>query len=157
MKAFTQRGTQYAKDIVSGKILSSKLTIASCQRQLDDLKRQRDPGFDYIFNPEITDKNGVKYRPAERICSFVQLLVHVKGEKAGQQFLIEDWQCFFLTVVFGWVHKDTFYRRFKELYAEIPRKNGKSPLGAAIGLYMLTMDMEPGAEVFSGAADRNQA
>ena len=157
MRDYVKIGIKYARDVVSGKIQASKLTIAACQRQLDDLKRKPSTDFPYKWNPEITDKHGKKYRPAVRICAFAERLRHTKGEKEGQLFVLEPWQCFFLTTVFGWVHKDTHLRRFQEVYAEIPRKNGKSPIAAIVGLYMLTADLEAGAEIYSGASDRTQA
>ena len=83
---------------------------------------------------------------------------HVKGrEWAGKHIVLEPWQCFILAVVFGWVRKTDGLRRFREIYAEIPRKSGKSVLGACIGLYMFAADGEPGAEVYSGATSEKQA
>ena len=156
-KDYVKIATKYAKDVVSEKILTSKLTIASCQRQLDDLKRQGDDDFPYIFNPQLTDRNGIKYKPADRFCSFVELHSHTKGKLAGQKFSFEPWQHFIFTTVFGWIHKDTGLRRFSESYLEVCRGNGKSPMGAVTGHYMLTADLDKGAEVYSGATTRAQA
>ena len=58
---------------------------------------------------------------------------------------------------FSWVHKDTGYRRFRRVYIEVPRGNGKSAMSSAIGLYMLCADGEGGAEVYSFATTRDQA
>jgi phage terminase large subunit-like protein len=157
VKNYTKIAKQYCLDVISEKTPTSKLTIAACQRQIDDLERQGSPDFPYVFNAELTDSNGIKYYPAERICKFAELMKHTKGEKKGQRFVLEPWQCFFLTTVFGWINVNDNYRRFDEVYAEIPRKNGKSPIGAIIGLYMLTADLEAGAEIYSGASNRDQA
>ena len=62
-----------------------------------------------------------------------------------------------LAVLFGWVRKSDGMRRFREIYAEIPRKNAKSTLAAIIGLNMLVADDEGGAEVYSGATSEKQA
>lgn len=156
-KNYTKIALQYCKDVVSEKIPTSKLTIAACQRQLDDLDRQGTDDFPYVFNPELIDSNGIKYFPADRVCRFAELMKHTKGEKKGQRFDLEPWQCFFFTTIFGWINTETGHRRFDEVYSEVPRKNGKSPMGAIIGIYMLTADLEPGAEVYSGASNRDQA
>ena len=51
----------------------------------------------------------------------------------------------------------TGLRQHRTAYIGVPRKNGKSTLGAALALYGLIMDKEPGAEVYSVAGDRTQA
>ena len=48
-------------------------------------------------------------------------------------------------------------RQFRTVYVEIGKKNGKSELAAAVALYLLYADVEPSAEVYSAAADRQQA
>ena len=98
-----------------------------------------------------------KYR-AERAIAFIEKhLTHVKGELAQKPFMLEDWQKDqIIKPLFGMVDKEGF-RQYRTCYIEIPRKKGKSNLSAAIALYMLFADGEPGAEVISAAADRNQA
>lgn len=92
---------------------------------------------------------------AERF--FDRVLVHVKGEWAGQPFTLETWQRErIIRPLFGWKRSDGS-RRYRVAYIEIPRKNGKSSLAAGIALYLLFADGEPGAEVYSAAADREQA
>jgi len=82
---------------------------------------------------------------------------HVKGELGGKPFLLEDWQKDdIIRPLFGWKDADGL-RRYRTCYVEIPRKNGKSNLSAAIALYMLFADGEPGAEIISAAGDRGQA
>lgn len=88
---------------------------------------------------------------------FERLLVHSKGEWAGQAFKLADWQRDdIIRPLFGWKREDGT-RRYRTAYIEVPRKNGKSTLGAGIGLFLLFADGEPGAEVYSAAADREQA
>jgi phage terminase large subunit-like protein len=88
---------------------------------------------------------------------FERLLVHSKGEWAGLPFKLQDWQRdFIIRPLFGWKRADGT-RRYRTAYIEIPRKNGKSTLCAGIALYLLFADGEPGAEVYSAAADREQA
>ncbi len=88
---------------------------------------------------------------------FEKLLVHVKGEWAGEPFILQDWQREeIIKQIFGWKRKDGT-RRYRTAYIEIPRKNGKSTLAAGIALYLEFADDEPGAEVYSAAGDRDQA
>ena len=159
MKDYVAIATQYATDVVEGRILTCKWVRLACQRQLDDLKRQGTEGFPYVFNPELTDRKGKRYLPATRICHFAELQPHIKGDWAarGMRIRLEPWQCFFLTSAFGWVHAETGKRRFRVVDLVVPRKNAKSTIAAAIGLYMLAVDDEHGAEVYSGATSLKQA
>ena len=154
---YIQIATDYAHDVVSGKIPASYLTVLSCKRQLRDLDRQDTDEFPYIFNPWMVDGSGKEYQPGVRICAFAEKLTHVKGAWKEQTIHLEPWQVFALTTLFGWVHRETGLRRFREVYWEIARKNGKSVLGAIIGLYMFAADGEGGAEVYSGATSEKQA
>tara|TARA_Y100000588_G_scaffold387335_1_gene484872 strand:+ start:1730 stop:3304 length:1575 start_codon:yes stop_codon:yes gene_type:complete len=96
---------------------------------------------------------------ANRACEFFQQLVHVKGPLAGQPFELEKWQEEdIIRPLFGWKRQDGT-RKYRTAYIEIPRKNGKSTLCAAIALYLTFCDhpVELGAEVYSVAGDRDQA
>ena len=95
---------------------------------------------------------------AAHVCDFFEkFLVHSKGRWAGQPFKLMDWQRHdVLMPLFGWKRADGT-RRYRMAYIEVPKKNGKSTLGAGIGLYMLVADGEDGAEVYCAAADRDQA
>lgn len=137
---------KYARDVVSGKILTCKLTIQACKRHLDDLEKSKSDRFPYRF-----DKN-----KAERVCRFIQKLCHTKDEWAKKpldqaRIKLEPWQLFIYCSVFGWLKKSDGLRRYREVYIEVPRKNGKSILAAGTGLYMLCADGEYGAEVYCGA------
>lgn len=90
------------------------------------------------------------------VAFFERLLHHVKGEWSGQAFVLQDWQRTMVSELFGWKRPDGT-RRYRRAYIEIPRKNGKSTLAAGIGLLLLFADGEPGAEIYSAAADRDQA
>lgn len=99
-----------------------------------------------------------KPNPAEGVKAFFErLLGHVKGELAGQAFKLSDWQYKdIISPLFGNLRPDGS-RQYRTAYVEIPRKQGKSTLAAGIALYLLFADQEPGAEVVSAAADREQA
>jgi phage terminase large subunit-like protein len=88
---------------------------------------------------------------------FAECLTHIKGEFAGRPFILEPWQeRDIIRPLFGWKRPDGS-RRYRTAYVEIPRKNGKSSMAAGVGLYLLSADGEPGAEVYSAASDREQA
>ncbi len=103
----------------------------------------------YYFDEDAADK-AVLF--IEKFCT------HVKGELAGKPFILEKWQKDdIIRPLFGWKVKETKLRKYRFCYIELPRKNGKSNLGAAIILYLLFADGEPGAELISAAGDRGQA
>lgn len=135
----------YACHVVKGHKLACKEEKQACQRFLDDLKREDLP---YTFDIGI----------AEKACRFIEKLPHTKGKWAAkkERLKLQPWQCFGVVQIFGWVD-DQGRRRFRDVYWRIPRKNGKSLLAAAIGMYMLCMDGEFGAEVYSGATSEKQA
>lgn len=147
---------RYAESVVAGDVPACQWVKKACQRQLNDLIRFKGRGAIYRFNPLLTDATGRKYRPADNLCAFIELLPHVKGPLAGQTIDLEPWQIFVLSTAVGWVRKDG-RRRFRRAYIEVPRGNAKSTLSSAVALYMLTADGEGGAEVYSLATTRDQA
>ena len=95
-------------------------------------------------------------KKADRAVKFIEMLPHTKGEWEGKPFWLLPWQEQIIRDLFGIVKAEGF-RQFRTAYIEIPKKQGKSELAAAIALYLLYADHEPSAEVFSAAADRQQA
>lgn len=94
---------------------------------------------------------------ARAVDFFERVLTHTKGEWAGQPLKLSLWQAEqIIRPLFGWKRADGT-RRYRTAYIQIPRKAGKSTLAAGIALYLLLADGEPGAEVYSAAADREQA
>ena len=87
---------------------------------------------------------------------FIESLSHTKGTWAGKPFELIDWQEQIIRDLFG-VLKPNGYRQFNTAYIEIPKKQGKSELAAAVALLLLCGDGEERAEVYGCAADRNQA
>ena len=88
---------------------------------------------------------------------FSQMLRHSKGRWAGQPFVLEPWQRDLVRRAFGTIDRRTGRRRYRRVFVFIPRKNGKSTMGAGVANYLLMADNEPGAEVYSAALDRTQA
>jgi phage terminase large subunit-like protein len=156
---FAEIATQYARDVVEGHVIACKWVKLACQRHLNDLALSAIGDWPYEFNPELVDPDGKKYRPAERVCRFAQLMPHIKGDWAAARMRItlEPWQIFILASIFGWVNRTTGKRRFRVADLFVPRKNAKSTLASVIGLYMLAVDGEFGAEVYSGATSQDQA
>ena len=145
---FLEKANQYSEQILSGKIPACDGVSLTCQRYQRDLRDKR-----FI----------VREDKVNAICKFIELLPHVKGKWARPSILedrlikLELWQIFILTNLFGFYEKDTQLRRFRRALIMVPRKNSKSTLAAAIGLYMLAPDGEPGSEVFSGANTEKQS
>ena len=97
-------------------------------------------------------------KKAERVIRFIECLKHTKGEFHGKPFALLPWQKKIVSDVFGTMRDDfPDQRQYSTAYIEIPKKNGKSELGAAIALNMLCNDDEWKAEVYSCASDRQQA
>jgi phage terminase large subunit-like protein len=154
---YSEIALKYCKDITSGAIPSCRLVKLACQRHLNDLLRQDEPDFPYIFNPELKGPDGKVYYPAERRCAFSEKLPHVKGKWSGKKLKLEPHQIFIQAAVWGWIKKKNGKRRFNVAFIEEPRKNGKSVDAATTGLYMLVADGEQGAEIYSGATTEKQA
>lgn len=135
---------RYARDVVAGKVVAGRLVKLACERHVKDLKTAHQRGL--YFDDAA----------AQRVLEFVGCLRHSKGEWAGQPFLLAPWQLFLLWVLFGWRRADGT-RRFRMAYCELARKNGKTTLAAAVGLYLAFADGEGGAEVYAAATKLKQA
>ena len=134
--------TAYAESVLAGEVLTGQLVRLACERHIRDLSNDRGLAFDEIR--------------AQRAIDFFAQLRFPDGVNAGKPFVLEPWQCFVVGSLFGWLRRDG-KRRFQYCYIEVARANGKTPLGAAIGLYCLTADNEAGAQCFSAATTRDQA
>lgn len=148
------RGLKYAQDVIAGAIPACKWTRLACERQIADLEKWRtDPAYPYAFDEAL----------AGRVCEFFELLPHTQGPLAFRRddnswntLVLEPWQCFGETTLYGWVRKDGGGRRFLRSYEEIPRGNGKSFKLSGALLYSFT-EGEQGVEAYSAAVDREQA
>lgn len=143
---------QYAEGVIAGTVPAGALVRKAAERHLRDIKKSEMKDYPYYFDPMV----------GSRVCRFIEQLPHTKGKWAAQHemLVLQPWQCFLVVVLFGWLRKygvKQGKRRFRAAYWEIPRKNGKSILAAAIGLYMFLADNEFGAEVYSGATSEKQA
>lgn len=143
--SFIGIANKYAADCLSGEIAACKWVKAAAQRHIDDIADQSVYRMDEAA--------------ADHACNFAQLMPHTKGIWARKKELIhlEPCQVFVLVSVFGWLRVSDGMRRYRTLYLEMARKNAKSTLLSVIGLYLLAMDGEEGAEVYSAATTRDQA
>ncbi|NLY16634.1 MAG: terminase large subunit [Gammaproteobacteria bacterium] len=141
--------SQWAKEVLQGKHPACLYIKQAVQRHFDDLKKSKRDDFPYYFCPAT----------AERKLKLIQLLPHTKGEWGMKRLplTLEPWQLFGLSSMFGWLRKTDNYRRFREAYWEVPRKNGKSAIAAGVGIAMFVADGEFGAEIYSGATTEKQA
>jgi phage terminase large subunit-like protein len=105
-------------------------------------------GVDFYFSPA---------RAEHALEFFGGWLRHSKGRFAGQPFNLLDWQGELIAELFGWLRVSDDTRRYRVAYISTAKKSGKSTLLAGMGLYLLAMDGENGAEVYGAAADREQA
>jgi phage terminase large subunit-like protein len=135
----------YAWDVVTGKIVAGRLVRLAGERHFHDLANGHKRGL--MWSPQWA---------AYGIDFFKDYLVHGKGEWARQPVILEPWQKFTVGSVFGWLRRDG-YRRFRTVYEEVARKNGKSTKLAGIGIYGLVADQEMGAEVYAAATRKDQA
>jgi phage terminase large subunit-like protein len=138
--------TQYATDVVLGKIVASKKVRLACERHLNDLQRQGTEGFPFVFDEEKA------LRPIEFIERFC------KPSKGNYKRLeLQPWQHFIIGSLYGWVKEDTGLRRFKEGLIFVGRKNGKSTMVSGLANYGCSKDGEKGADVYLLANSMKQA
>ena len=135
----------YARDVLDGRVVAGELVRLACDRsRLDHAGGAALRGFHF------------SRAEADDALAFFRLCRHAKGEWAGREFKLEPWQEFIVWEVFGWLRADGS-RRFRHVYEEIARKNGKTSVLAALGLYLMLGDAEPGAEVYCAATKLDQA
>ena len=122
---------KYAEDVLSGKVDVCNYVKLSITRHFDDLERD----WEYYFDHD----EGMRW------VKFMRALVLYEGDLAGNKFKPEAWQDWTFYCCFGWRRKDNNKRRFKYIYIEVPRKNGKTTLTgvAANGHFILDDENSP--------------
>ena len=116
-------------------------------------------GYKTDFSKIDLDKYYFDSRTADLAVKYIQQNVkHVKGELAGQPFILEEWQKNeIIKPLFGWKNRDTNLRKYTSAYIEIPKKSGKSFLAASIACIFLDIEREGGSEIVGVAWGRKQA
>ena len=134
----------YGRAVVANEIPVCKLTRCGVERHFRDRENGHERG---LWFSEAHAQHALE--------SFL-FLRHSKGEWAGQTFIPSPWQQFWVALAFGWMRADGT-RRFREVWEEVPRKNGKSTKLSGIGIYLFFFDGEGGAEVYTAATKMEQA
>ena len=139
------RVASYAHSVLAGEEVAGPHVRNSCQRHLDDLEKAGERGL--RFDHDL----------AGRALRFFETRLFLsEGQFEGRPFQAHPSQAFVIGSLFGWVREDGT-RRFRRAYIEQGKGNGKSPLAGGIGLYGLTADNEPGAQIYAAAAKKDQA
>lgn len=137
---------EYWRKIESGEIVTSRRVKAVYGRLMAEMDS---PAADspYYFDEET----------GERQIIFIERFCKQSQGTLGAPLRLELFQKAFIQTLFGWLLKETGYRRFRETLFLVGRKNGKSTLLAALALYMLVADYEGAAEIYSVATKKDQA
>jgi phage terminase large subunit-like protein len=143
-----REATEYAENVVWGLLVTGTPEMLACRRHLEDLARQGEEGFPWVFDEERAARI---YRWFEKNCR------HVEGPMSGQFIELLPFQKFDLGVIFGWVHKDTGLRRFQKAYIQEARKNAKTTILSGVALYLMVGDREESPRVYCAAVDKGQA
>ena len=148
-RAYVDLATTYADDVIAGRVVACRWVRLAAERFARDRSRAvDDPDCPWVFDAG----------EAIRACHFIEQLPHVEGVWASRTITLAAWQVFVVVNLFGFrVRADPTRRRFTNLYLEVARKAAKSTLMAAIALYHLVDEHEPGAQVVCGATTGQQA
>src|SRR4030095_1705452 len=136
--------TAYALKVLEGAIVAGHAVRQACERHLRDLEDGPARGLRFCRGA------------GDRVLKFFSALRLAEGVHAGEPFKLCPWQVFVVGSLFGWLGPDGS-RRFRSAYLEAGKGSGKTPLSAAVALFGLVADKEPGAQVLIGATTREQA
>lgn len=115
----------------------------ACKRFLIDIKKSearnvQETKFPYVWEEE----------EAQNIVDWFSLLMHSKGDLAGQPIILTPWQRFCLCQIYGWRNEETGWKRFKQSFIEVGRKNAKSQMEAGVALYEISVQSTRNGEVY---------
>lgn len=140
------RVTEYAKDIVSGKIKMGRLHTLACKRHLDNLEKQKTKEFPYYWDVEQSN----------RIIDYAETLIIAEGSEPKPVKLL-GCQAFDLGCTFGWYRMDNHKRRFRRRYKSEGRQNGKTFENGIIGPYIAEFNGYKYGKLFTVATKKRQA
>lgn len=148
-KSIQEDLTEYCNRILDGRIIAGQKHKWCCQRYLKDLERSKKNtnDFPYYFDEE----------EAQKSIDWLQEFKHSKGELAGTKIKAHIFIKFILGNVYGWINRETGYRRFKRMYEQVGRKNAKSQTLAGMTTYELAPYGVLGSEVYCLAPVSKQA
>lgn len=136
--------TAYAQAVKDGEIIAGRAVRQTCQRHLTNLTQQRTPAFPYYFDRTA----------AEHVINFFPTFLTLES---GEPFVLPPWLQFCYGSIFGWKRVSDDLRRFQYAFLETSKGSGKTPGSGGIGMYGLTFDDEPYAEVYAAGFDKDQA
>lgn len=135
----------YAQAVLDGEIIAGPHVRNACRRHFGDLEKGGERGL--WFDEDA----------AEHVFRFFEHGLKLsEGQFDGVPFNLHPSQAFKLGSIFGWKREDGS-RRFRTVYIEEGKGNGKSPFAGGVGLYGLTADGEAGAQIYAAAAKKEQA
>lgn len=148
MKRYKQTAVNYAKKVVSGKIIAGN-NKRECERFLRDLE---------------DDRFEVKSKDADLVCSLIEaFMVHKQGESlkgeplTNTPLLLQPWQVFIIYNLLAFFYKGTSERRYKEAFIYLPRKSGKTFFVAALAFALAILERKSGSIVYITAASQQQS
>lgn len=140
------RTTQYAIDVLEGKIVAGEYVKLACKRHLDDLEKSKLAPYVYRFDEE----------KANEIIDYAETLTIGEGEEK-RPLVLEDFQAFIFGSLHGWVHKETGYRRFRNSYIQLGRQQGKSMMNGIFGTFYGNFDSYNYGQIYCTATKMDQA
>ena len=138
------KARHYAAGVKSGAITACRWVKLAIERDERDRQNGHERGLTFD-----------EYAAA-RVLVLFAYLSHYKGEWRGQRLELEPWQCWIIATVFGW-KRTNGKRRFRQVYEEVARKNGKTIKIAGVGAYGLMKDGEGAPEIYAAATTRDQS
>ena len=140
---------KYIDNVIKKKIPVCKACFLSVKRHIEDIEKSKNTNYPFYFDED----------EAKRPITFIQSLVHTKGEWANTNIVLEAWEQFIIASIFGWRRKENKLRRFKKAYIQVSRKNGKTTFASGIGNYCFFSDSpkEAGVEIYYIATKKEQA
>ncbi|MCD3211004.1 terminase large subunit [Clostridium botulinum C/D] len=138
---------EYCNRVIDDRIIACQKHKWACERFLNDLAKENKEYFNYYFDED----------EAQRAISWLEELKHSKGPLAGTKIKAHIFIKFVLGNVYGWINKETGYRRFERFYEQVGRKNAKSQTLASMTTYELAPYRVLGSEVYCLAPVSKQA
>lgn len=140
------RVTEYARRVVSGKVIAGELHILACKRHLDDLKKQKTDEFPYYWNPT----------KAVEVLDYAETLTIAEGSEPKPVRLLDS-QAFDIGCTFGWYKTSDNKRRFRRRYKSMARQNGKTFENGIMGTYIAGFGGYHYGKLFTVATKKRQA
>lgn len=140
------RVTEYAHQVVAGKVIAGELHILACKRHLNDLKRQKSKDFPFYYDPN----------KALEIIEYAETLTIAEGD-APKAVKLLDSQAFDLGCTFGWFKTSNNKRRFRRRYKSVARQNGKTFENGIMGTYIAGFGGYYYGKLFTVATKKRQA